>query len=164
MSTTSLTVLNMVAAIVQWFILLVLLRIFVFKPLMASMQKRKENIAKQIHDAETLRRQAQQLHDEQEALMRSARDDSKSLIAAARREAEEQAKKIIEAAQREASYRQKAALEEIDHERDAALTQIRGQVADLVMLATGKLLERDLSDADQHHFVEEFLRDAGSLQ
>lgn len=164
MSTTSLTALNMIAAIVQWFILLFLLRIFVYKPLIASMQKRKENIAKQIHDAETLRGQAQQLHDEQEALMRSARDDSKNLIAAARREAEDQAKKIIEDAQREASYRQKTALDEIIHERDAALTEIRSQVADLVMMATGKLLERNLSDADQHHYVQELLRDAGNLQ
>ncbi|MCL5972443.1 MAG: F0F1 ATP synthase subunit B [Firmicutes bacterium] len=164
MSTTSLTAGNMIAAIVQWFILLVLLRVYVYKPLSAAMQRRKDNIAKQIQDADSLREQAQQLHDEQESLVRSARDDAKSIIAAARREGEEQAKKIIEAAQREASYRQKAALDEIQHERDMALSEIRGQVADLVLMATGKLLERNISDEDQHRLVEEFLNQAGSVQ
>jgi F-type H+-transporting ATPase subunit b len=154
----------MIAAIVQWFILLVLLRVYVYKPLSAAMQRRKDNIAKQIQDADSLREQAQQLHDEQESLVRSARDDAKSIIAAARREGEEQAKKIIEAAQREASYRQKAALDEIQHERDMALSEIRGQVADLVLMATGKLLERNISDEDQHRLVEEFLNQAGSVQ
>ena len=164
MSTTSLTAGNMIAAIVQWFILLVLLRVYVYKPLLAAMQRRKDNIAKQIQDADALREQAQQLHDEQESLVRSARDDAKSIITAARREGEEQAKKIIEAAQREASYRQKAALDEIQHERDMALSEIRGQVADLVLMATGKLLERNISDEDQHRLVEEFLSQAGSVQ
>ncbi len=163
-STTSLTAGNMIAAIVQWLILLVLLRVYVYKPLLAAMQRRKDNIAKQIQDADILREQAQKLHDEQQALVRSARDDAKTIIAAARREGEEQAKKIVETAQREANYRQKAALEEIEHERDLALSEIRGQVADLVLMATSKLLERDIREQDQHHLVEEFLAEAGSLQ
>lgn len=159
MSTTSLTVGNMVAAVLQWVILLWLLRRYVYKPLLAAMQKRKENVAKQIGEADNLRLEAQQLRDEQEQALKVARNDANTIILTARREGEEQAKKIIDAAQREASYRQKTAIEEIQHEKDLAVAEIRGHVADLVLLATGKMLEREISEQDQRLLVQQFLQD-----
>ncbi|OLZ10663.1 F0F1 ATP synthase subunit B [Sulfobacillus thermosulfidooxidans] len=164
MSSTSLTLGNMVAGVLQWVILLILLRLYVYKPLLAAMQKRRDTIAKQINDANSLREEAEKLHQEQEALLKQAREDAKTLIAQARREGEEEARKIVEQAQREAQYRQKAALEEIQHERDEALKAIRAQVADLVLMATSKLLERNLDDKDQERYLDQILQDAGQLQ
>ena len=164
MSSTSLTVMNMVAGVLQWVILLALLRLYVYKPLLAAMQKRRENIAKQIDDANRLREEADKLHKEQEAILKQARDDAKTLISQARREGEEEARKIVEQAQREATYRQRSALEEIQHERDEALKAIRSEVADLVLMATGKLLERNLDEQDQARYLDQILQDAGQLQ
>ena len=164
MSNTSLTAGNMIAAVLQWVLLLILLRVFVYKPILAAMSKRRENIAKQINDADELKGEAEKLRHEAQQLVDQARNEAKQVLANARREADEQAKKIVEQAQREASYRQKAALDEIDHERDQALAAIRGQVADLVVLAAGKLIERSLTEDDQHRYVEEVLKDAGQLQ
>ncbi len=164
MSSTSLTAGNMIAAVLQWVLLLVLLRWFVYKPILAAMQKRRDTIAKQIGDADGLKAEAQSLREEAQQLVEQARDEAKQMLASARREAEEQAQKIVEQAQREASYRQKAAIEEIAHERDLALASIRGQVADLVVFAAGKVIERNLTDQDQSRYVEEILQDAGQLQ
>lgn len=164
MSNTALTAPNMIAAVLQWVLLLILLRAFVYKPILAAMQKRRETITKQIGDADELKGEAEKLQAEAQQLVESARDEAKQVLANARREADEQAKKIVEQAQREASYRQKAAIEEIAHERDEALAAIRGQVADLVVLAAGKVIERSLTDEDQHRYVEEIMKDAGQLQ
>lgn len=164
MSSTSLTVGNMAAAVLQWVILLALLRWLVYKPLLAAMKKRRETIAKQIHDSDNLREEADKLRQEAQGLVNQSRDEAKLIIANAQREGDEQAKKIIDQAQREASYRQKAAIEEIEHEKEVALASIRGQVAGIVVMATQKLLERNLSGDDQHHFVEQVLKDAGQLQ
>jgi F-type H+-transporting ATPase subunit b len=163
-SSTSLTVGNMIAAVLQWVLLLVLLRAFVYKPILAAMQNRKENIAKQIGDADRLKADAEKLREEAVALINEAREEAKHIVANARQEAEDQAKKIVEQAQREASYRQKAAIEEIEYEREQALAAIRGQVADLVLLAAGKVIERNLTRDDQHRYVEEIVRDAGQWQ
>lgn len=164
MSSTSLTLGNMVAAVVQWAILLVLLRAWVYKPLLAVMQQRRENVAKQIRDAEALRAEADHVRQEAQKLIAESRDEAKKIIAQAQREADEQGQKIIAQAQREASYRQKAALEEIAHEKDQAVAAIRGQVADMVVYATQKLLERDLTAKDQEKFVRDVLQNVGQLQ
>lgn len=164
MSSTSLTLGNMVAAVVQWAILLILLRALVYKPLIRAMQQRRDNIAKQIHDADQLREQADRLREEAQKLVAEAKDEAKQIIANAQRQGDEQAKRIIEQAQREANYRQKAAIEEIEHEKELALASIRGQVADLVVAATQKLLARSLTEDDQHHFVNQILEDVGQLQ
>jgi F-type H+-transporting ATPase subunit b len=154
----------MIAAVAQWVLLLILLRVFVYKPILAAMQKRRDNIAKQIGDADSLRSEAESLKQEAQQLVEQAREDAKRVMANARRDADEQAKKIVDQAQREASYRQKAAIEEIEHERDQALAAIRGQVADLVVFAASKVVERSLTEDDQHRYVEELLKDAGQLQ
>lgn len=164
MSSTSLTAGNMIAAVAQFVLLLILLRLFVYKPLLAAMQKRRDTIAKQIHDADGLKEEADKLRQEAQSLVSQARDEAKQIVANARRESDEQAKKIVEQAQREASYRQKAAIEEIEHERDRALASIRGQVADLVVFASSKIIERNLNQEDQGRYLDEILKDAGQLQ
>lgn len=164
MSNTALTAGNMIAAVLQWVVLLILLRVFVYKPILAAMQKRRETIAKQLGESDHLKDEADKLREEAGQLVNQARDEAKQLLANARREADEQAKKIIAQAQREASYRQKTAVEEIEHERDQALAAIKGQVADLVILAASKVIERNLSEQDQYRYVEEVLQDAGQLQ
>ncbi len=164
MSNTSLTLGNMVAGVLQWVILLWLMRAYVYKPLLTAMQKRRENIAKQITDSERLREEAEKLRQEQDKVLKQAHDDAKILIAQARQEGEEEARKIVDQAQREASYRQKSVLEEIQHERDEALKTIRSEVADLVLMATGKLLARNLDEKDQERYLDQILQDAGQLQ
>ncbi|MCL5116486.1 MAG: F0F1 ATP synthase subunit B [Firmicutes bacterium] len=164
MSSTSLTAPNLIAAVLQFLLLLFLLRAFVYKPILAAMQKRRDTIAKQINDADGLKSEAEKLRQEAQSLVNQARDEAKQILANARQESDEQAKKIVEQAQREASYRQKAAIEEIEHERDKALASIRGQVADLVVLATSKLIERNLNADDQNRYLDEILKDAGQLQ
>ncbi|MDA8194617.1 MAG: F0F1 ATP synthase subunit B [Thermaerobacter sp.] len=164
MSSTSLTLGNMVFAVVQWAILLILLRIWVYKPLLAAMGQRRENVAKQIRDADALRDEADRIRQEAQKLIAEARDEAKQIIAQAQREAGEQGKRIVTQAQREASYRQKAALEEIAHEQEVAVAAIRGQVADVVVAATRKLLARNLTGNDQQQFVQEILQDVGQLQ
>jgi len=163
-SSTSLTVGNMVAAVAQWVLLLILLRVFVYKPILAAMSKRREAITKQIHDADGLREESDQLRQQARQLVEQARDEAKQVLANARRDADEQARKIVDQAQREAAYRQKAAIDEIAHERDAALASIRGQVADLVVLAASKVIERNLTRDDQTRYINEVLQDAGQLQ
>ncbi len=164
MSSTSLTLGNLIAAVLQFLILLFLLRALVYKKILAAMQQRRENIAKQVHDSESVKAESEKLRREAESLVSQARDEAKQMLAQARQDSDEQAKKIIEQAQREASYRQKQAIEEIEHERDRALASIRGQVADLVLLASSKIIERNLNAEDQSRYLDEILKDAGQLQ
>lgn len=164
MSSTSLTLGNMIAAVLQFLLLLFLLRAFVYKPILAAMQTRRATIAKQISDADGLKEEADKLRQEAQQLVSQARDEAKQIMANARREGDEQAKKIVEQAQREATFRQKAAIEDIDRERDMALASIRSHVADLVVFAAAKVIERNLTQEDQGRYVEEILKDAGQLQ
>ena len=51
------------------------------------------------------------------------------------------------------------AKDEIHREKDQALTQLRGEVADLTILATGKLLDANLDTAKQRQLVDKVIQE-----
>ena len=51
------------------------------------------------------------------------------------------------------------AKDEIRREKEQALTQLRGEVADLAILAAGKLLDANLDTAKQRRLVDKVIQD-----
>jgi len=71
---------------------------------------------------------------------------------------------IVSEAQEEAARTVAKAKEEIIGEKTKALAEIRNEVANLALLAAGKVVNRTINDEDQKKFVEEFVSEVGELQ
>ena len=89
--------------------------------------------------------------------MTEARKEAADMLARANKIAEDTRKEILDQARAEAEKVTARAREEIVAEKDRAMAEIRSQVADLALMAAGKLVQRQMDGPTQRRLVEEFL-------
>lgn len=139
-------------------LLLLILGKFVWPPIMRALHDRESAIEMSLHQAEAARREMETLQfsnekllkeakEERDALMRDARKVREKLIDDAREKAALEAERIIESAR-----------ERIEHEKMAAITDLKNQVANLSVEIAEKLIAQELSDPVKNkQFVEKSL-------
>ena len=143
--------------ILNFLLLLYLLNRFMFKPLMARMDERSTKIEQGLEDAETAARDRELARAEREAAVSEARKEAAEMIARANKIAEDTRNEILGDARTEAEKVTTRAREEINAEKERAMAELRAQVADLALVAAGKLVRSEMDGATQRRLVEEFL-------
>lgn len=155
---------NMLAGVLIWGILLGLFFLYVYRPLMAAMDKRRETIAKMVRETEENRRLADEARVANERAIAEAREEARKILHLAEQAGHEQGKKIVAAAEAEVSQKHKVAVEEIERAKDRAMEELKEQVAGLVVAATEKLLQKNLDAETQRKLIQEAIKEAGRLQ
>lgn len=145
--------------ILTFLIVLVILQRTAWKPLLAALTAREEKIRSSLHDAEEARQQAQRLLEENRKQLAAAEEQSQRIIKEGRDMAERLKAEILEKANASAQQAVVQAREEIQREKESALTQLRSEVADLAIMAAGKILDANLDDAKQRAIVDAAIRD-----
>ncbi|MGI8999732.1 MAG: F0F1 ATP synthase subunit B [Candidatus Limnocylindria bacterium] len=148
---------GLIFQVLNFGLLLYLLNRFMFKPLLARMDERSTKIEKGLEDAEAAARDRELARAEREAAVAEARKEANEMIARANKIAEDTRNEILTSARTEAEKVSTRAREEIVAEKDKAMAEIRGQVAELALAAAGKLVRREMDDPTQRRLVEEFL-------
>jgi F-type H+-transporting ATPase subunit b len=147
--------------LVIFIILMLLLKKFAWGPLMGIMKEREEHVANEITSAEKSRKEAAALVEEQRNMLKEARSDAQSLIEAAKKQGDLQREEIISASRAEAERIKEAAKLEIEQQKEKAVAAIRAQVASLSVLIASKVIEKELSAADQDKLINEYIQEAG---
>lgn len=141
--------------------LLLLLKKFAWKPILDAVNEREEGIKNALDSAEKAKKEMQNLKSdneklladaraERDALMKEAREIKDKMISDAKTEAQAQGEKMINQA--------KAAIES---EKNAAMADLKNQVASLSLEIAEKLLKDELSNKEaQTKLVEKMLGDA----
>ncbi|MFN8367716.1 MAG: F0F1 ATP synthase subunit B [Candidatus Kapaibacterium sp.] len=135
--------------LVNFGIFFILLMKFGYRPMLNALNEREEKIHNSIMAAENANVEAQRILAENKEKLAEAHQQ----VAVVVKEGRVQAEKIIAKANEEAEYIKKQRLEETAREmnrmKDEAFTQLRSEVATLVMQATEKVLDAKLDD-DSH--------------
>lgn len=147
------------------FLLLVfLLRLILWKPIMRILDEREVRVRESLERAEQVRQQTEQAEVERQAMLVEMRRDAEQL----RQRSEEQAKRLAAEiqgnAQEEANRILARAQAEIDASRQQMLTEVRGQVADLVVLAVERVTRQALTVNNQRQMIDQFLAEQGTPQ
>ena len=141
-------------------ILIFLLRKFAWSPILKAVNDREQGIKDALDSAEAAKKEMQSLQAdnekimkearaERDSLLKEARDLKNSMISQAKDEAKSEAQKIIESAN-----------EAILNEKNAAVSDIKKQVASLSIEIAEKLLKEKLSDDNkQMKIVEDLIKD-----
>lgn len=130
-------------------------------PLMGIMKQREDHIANEINAAEVSHAEAKKLLEEQRNLLKEARSEAQNLIENAKKQGEIQREEIVNAARSEAERIKEAAKMEIDQQKEKAVAAIREQVAQLSVLIASKVIEKELTQADQDKLISEYIQEAG---
>jgi len=83
------------------------------------------------------------------------------LIESAKKQGDLQREEIIATARGEAERIKESAKLEIEQQKEKAVTAIREQVAQLSVLIASKVIEKELSAADQEKLINEYIQEAG---
>lgn len=142
-------------------ILLALLKKFAWGPLMGIMKQREEHVANEIAEAEKSRQESKNLLEQQQNLLKEARTEAQSLIENAKKQGDIQREEIITTARSEAERIKESAKLEIDQQKEKAVAAIREQVASLSVLIASKVIEKELTTADQEKLINDYIQEAG---
>src|SRR5829696_6739120 len=129
--------------IITFAILLFLLYRYVYPPIRDQIQRRQSEIEQAIDEAQKTRSEARELLAEYRRQIDEARGEARQILDEAQRErakqeAREEGDRIIQRAR-----------QEIERERDNALRQVRGEVAEMVILTSERVIGHEL-DRDGH--------------
>lgn len=141
-------------------ILLVLLFKFAWKPIMAALTEREEGIQNALDQAENARKEMQNLHADNERLLKEARAERDGMM----KEAREIKDKIIADAKQEAEEQTSTMVENakatIKQEQQAAIAELKKKVGDLSIEIAQKIVRKELaSQDDQLKLVEGMLEE-----
>jgi F-type H+-transporting ATPase subunit b len=146
----------LVVQIFNFAILLVVLRAWVYKPVLGLLEKRRETIAKGLEDARIAAEARENAEKEAEKILNDARSKAAQEARDATQRAEQQAKDIRTAAEAVASKAREQAVAEVEQERVRVLSDVRGQVAALAVAAAQKLIGESLDAKKQSTLINEF--------
>jgi len=155
----------LIAQIFNFFVLLILLRRFLLKPMVNMLETRKQRIADGLQAAEMARREAEAERAQLQSQLDAERREALDRIAAASKRGETLAAEIEGSARQDAQKIMDDARSEAVRERDRIIAEAQDQIAELAMLAAEKVLGRELSSRDsQRAFVNEFLAANGKAR
>jgi F-type H+-transporting ATPase subunit b len=139
---------------------LLILSKFVWKPIMSALKTREASIEDALQAAELAREEMEKLTADNEKLMAEARAEREKVL----KEATKIANRLKEEAKEEASRVGNKMIEDarttIQTEKQAALREIKNQVADLSLQISERLLKKKLSkDKNQKELIKEYIKD-----
>lgn len=129
----------------------------VLVPVGERLAERRERIEQGLKDADTARRDREAAADQRQAILAEARREASDIIARGQRISDEAREKGLAETQAEIERLRERAVAEIDAERQRALADVRGQVAELALLAAGKVVGETMTDERERRLVDEFL-------
>jgi F-type H+-transporting ATPase subunit b len=146
----------------NFIVFLLILWRFGFGPLSKILEDRKARIDQGLADADAALKARQASQVEHDRVLLEARREAADMVARAQKSAEDLREADIVATKAELERLRLKAAADIAAERDRALADLRGQVADLAIAAAGKVVGENMNDARQRRLVEEFLRDSAT--
>jgi F-type H+-transporting ATPase subunit b len=151
---------QVIIAAANFVVFLALIWTFAFKPVSKMLAERKERIEQGLKDAEQSRRDRENAETERVNTLTEARREANDILARAQKVAQETRDADIAATKDELERMRVRAAAEIEAEKARAIADVRSEVADLALLAAGRVVGETMSDERQRRLVEEFL--AGS--
>ncbi len=129
------------AQILNFFILLFLLNKFLFKPVMAAMEKREEEIAKTIQNAESKFSEADNLVRDYEKKLSEIKNQEEIILTQAKKDAEEKRDLLLNQYKEEVKLRKQNFENEFNNEKADFIREFRKFLAGYTMKISKKVLE-----------------------
>lgn len=145
------------AQILNFLILVVILRAVAYKPVVAMLKAREDKIAESLTKADADRAAAEDALRQNQEKLASAQAKAQEIINKAEKLAREEHDSSIQETKREIEQMKKAAQEEIQRERLRAVEQLKGEVVALSMAAAGKIITKNIDAKDNEKIIGEFI-------
>ena len=148
-------------SIVNFLVLLYVLRTFMWGPIARTLDARATKLREGLQMAEEAKAERQRMQVEVERLLGEARREASANAERITTAAESAAGDIRDQARAEADRIREKGRADAQQLHDQALAQLRAEVAGMVVLATSRLLGREIDPAKHRELIEASLAEAG---
>jgi F-type H+-transporting ATPase subunit b len=138
-----------IAQAINFIVVAFLLWRFAFKPVMATLDERQRKIAEGLQFAEESKTQLAETEKRQAEVLREANVKAQEIFHEARDKAREFEEKMKAETSSQIEDMRRRGDEANELERQKILTEVRQEIARLVVLTSGKVLQRELSDEEK---------------
>ncbi len=146
------------AQIVNFVIVLVVLYKFAYKPILKAMNERSGKIEKGLKDAEDASRKVKEIEEREKEVMAQAKKEAQGIIKAAEESADKNKQEILAEAKNQSEKIMKDTESKIEEERKKMMAEIKAEVADMVVTATGKIIDEKLDAGKDKELIEKAIK------
>jgi F-type H+-transporting ATPase subunit b len=151
-----------IVSALNFILFFILVWTFAFKPVSKMLADRKDRIEQGLKDAEQARQDRESAEAERVATLTDARREANDILVRAQKVAQETRDADIAATRTELERLRERAAAEIEAEKQRAIGELRGEVADLALAAASRVVGESMNDERQRRLVQEFLATAGT--
>lgn len=152
---------NLVWNIINLIVLYLLLKHFLLKPVMDVMNKRQAMIEQNISNARASEGQAEALKKQYEEKLAASSEEGRKLVEDARAQAGVQYERILKEAGENAVRLMEDARKKAEADQERAMREAKAQIAGLVLAATARVVNQEVSAKTNQAIYDSFLAEAG---
>ena len=145
--------------VIIFVILLAVLYKIAWKPILSALDERETFIKDSLDKAENAKVEAEKILAENQKNLANAEAEGQKVIEQSREYAEKLKEQMLEESKQEAKKMIEDAQADIERKQQEAFNKLKGQVADISIMAAEKILEENLDKEKQTSLVNRFIDD-----
>jgi F-type H+-transporting ATPase subunit b len=153
---------EVIATIINFIILLAILKYFFFEKVEAVINERENAISDKLDETEEELEKARMLAIENERIIKNARKEGKSITEEYKQKAEKVYDEIIQEANKEAKVMIERAKVEINREKEKVEYQLKKEAIDLALELSKKVIEKNIDESKNRDLIDDFLTKVGN--
>jgi len=153
---------TLVMQMVTVLFLFVILKKFFFEKVHNFVEARANAVKESFDNAESVNRMAADKLEEYNKKIAGLEGEGREIVQKAKLKADDQARRILDEAREKADELMARTQSELERERAKALSEMKGEVAMLALLAAEKIIEKDLEMTGQDVFIDQVIEQVGN--
>ena len=145
-------------------VLFLVLKKFLFQPVMKMIQDRQKEIDDLYADADKAKREAADLQAQYQEQLSNAAQTGERMVKEAVERGQQRQDEILRQANAEAEAIRQKAHADIAQEKQQAISDAKNEIAGLAMEIAGTVVGHSLQGADQEKLVDQFIAELGETQ
>ena len=154
----------LVVFIVNFIILLVLLRLFLYKPVMKVLDERAQRTKDAMELAEAIKKEYEQAKGEVQKQIEKGRQEAQAIITQAMQVGERLKEESKQEAAKQAQVMIDRTRSELEAERDKIVGDLRREFVDISIAAAEKVIKETLDKEKHRKLIEETLQESVTLK
>lgn len=144
-------------------LLLILLRVFAWKPLLSMIEERERSIRDSLEKSNRAQEEAELALEENRKILAEARKAAAGVVQQGEKDAEQVRSELLKKARQEGEELLRQGRDEMAREKRAAIREIRGVAADLALAAAEKLVQERMDEPANRRLVERYLEEIDDI-
>ena len=148
---------TILAQMLNFLILVVVLRAVAYKPIVKMLKDRENTIAASLKKADDDAAKAEAALKEYQDQLANARTKAQDIVDKAEKRAQEDHEAFVQATQKEIAQMKEAAEQQIQRERQQAVEQLKGEMITLSLAAASKIVSKNMDADENEKLIGEFI-------